>query len=127
MQHVKLTRVSNFDQSEQRKCFRTSQAFSWNFFFIFSTDFFIAGIDIILAAILIFINYTSKDLESQQRIYEETKHFSDEFSFDDVANANYTRAVITECFRLCPSAFAVARFTEEDMDFSGYRVKAGVS
>lgn len=76
---------------------------------------------------LILIGYLSKNPQIQEKIYEESKHFGEKINYEELSAANYTRAVITECFRLCPSAFAITRILEEDTDLLGYRLKAGVN
>lgn len=46
---------------------------------------------------------------------------------DAFTNATYTKACIQESYRIRPTAFCLARILEEDMQLSGYDLKAGVS
>lgn len=78
------------------------------------------------SSILILLHFLSKYPECQERIFEEAKMINDEFSFKNLYEAHFTRAVIWETFRLFPAAFALARYIESDIELSGYHVKAGV-
>jgi cytochrome P450 len=76
--------------------------------------------------LLILVHFISLRPDCQRRIAVETKDFRDFASLDEIKEAHFTRAVIMESFRLCPSAFALARIAESDIDLSGYHIKAGV-
>lgn len=43
-----------------------------------------------------------------------------------IAKADYTKACIQESYRIRPTAFCLARILEENMELSGYQLKAGV-
>lgn len=71
--------------------------------------------------------YLTQDSENQDRIYREFTNTGSEINQEDLTNAHFTKACIQEGFRLCPTAFCLARILEEDQVLSGYHLKAGVN
>lgn len=76
---------------------------------------------------MILVHLISLRPDCQKRICEETKDFGDYASLEEIKEAHFTRAVMMESFRLCPSAFALARIAEAEINLSGYNIKPGVS
>lgn len=70
--------------------------------------------------------YLSKNPDSQNKILSEVSEFQSTILYDDLVNANYTKCCVQETFRICPTAFCLARILEEDMIVSGYSLKPGV-
>lgn len=85
------------------------------------------GIELFPHAVSFLLYYISTHPEVQEKIVEESMDMSDELTLDDLSRAFYTRAALHEAFRLCPSAFAIARILEKEFEFSGYKLKPGVS
>lgn len=69
--------------------------------------------------------YLTEDIEHQQRIYNEFSSAGHELKQEDLSNGHFTKACIQESFRMCPTAFCLARVLEEDQVLSGYHLKAG--
>lgn len=91
-------------------------------------DFIAAGIET-LANTLIFIlhHVTSNRDGALDKIKEEFAHCSNHIDSNDLAQAVFTKACLQETYRICPTAFCLARILQEDTHLSGYCVKAGVS
>lgn len=70
--------------------------------------------------------YLSKNPESQNKIFSEVSEFQSTILSDELVNANYTKCCVQETFRICPTAFCLARILEEEMIISGYSLKPGV-
>lgn len=70
--------------------------------------------------------YLSKNPESQNKIFSEVSEFQSTILSDDLVNATYTKGCVQESFRICPTAFCLARILEEEMIISGYSLKPGV-
>lgn len=62
----------------------------------------------------------------QESIYKEASSLNEFLTIEDIRHAHYTRAVLYETFRLTPTAPAIARIIENDLELSGYLVKGGV-
>lgn len=45
---------------------------------------------------------------------------------EHLSAASFTKACLQETYRICPTAFCLARMLEEDTTLSGYDLKAGV-
>lgn len=73
-----------------------------------------------------FFYYITQDPHDQDRIYHEFAHCDSEITIESLSKAHYTKACIHENYRLCPTAFCIARILEEDYLLSGYNLKAGV-
>lgn len=81
-----------------------------------------------LANTLIFIlSYTSRAPEHFQRIRQEFDGDNNFITIQQIENAHYTKACLHETFRVCPTAFCLARILEKDTKLSGYDLKRGVS
>lgn len=62
------------------------------------------------------------------RILDEFREYRSTLILQEAfTNATYTKACIQESYRIRPTAFCLARILEEDMELSGYHLKAGVS
>lgn len=91
-------------------------------------DFIAAGIETLANTLIFVLHYTTNSRNGiMQRIQEDFDHCSNELDSNDLAQAVYTKACLQETFRICPTAFCLARILQEDTNLSGYNVKAGVS
>lgn len=90
-------------------------------------DFIAAGIETLANTLIFVLNYvtTSRD-EVLERIAAEFDNCTNEIDASDMARAVYTKACLQETYRICPTAFCLARILQEDATLSGYDVKAGV-
>lgn len=91
-------------------------------------DFIAAGIETLANTLIFVLSYvtTSRD-RTMQRIASEFEHCSNEIDANDLAKAVYTKACLQETYRICPTAFCLARILQEDATLAGYDLKAGVS
>lgn len=93
-------------------------------------DFIAAGIETLAHTLIFILNYvtvdTAKACSPQQRIFEEFEHCRDLIDSTDLSNAFYTKACLQETYRLCPTAFCLARILEQDTTLSGFNLSAGV-
>lgn len=70
----------------------------------------------------------ARNKESQNKVFEEIqKNIKQDLSTKDLSTLSYTKACITETYRLTPTAFCLARVLETDMDICGYTLPTGVS
>lgn len=69
--------------------------------------------------------YISQRADVQQRIRGEFPE--DDIQAEQISAAVFTKACLQETYRICPTAFCLARLLEEDCNLSGYDLKAGVS
>lgn len=70
--------------------------------------------------------YTSLRPETHDRIRMEFPVVG-EVRPEHVSTGTFTKACLQETYRICPTAFCLARMLEEDTTLSGYDLKAGVS
>lgn len=91
-------------------------------------DFIAAGIET-LANTLVFILYyiTTNREGALDKIKEEFDHCTNEIEANNLAEAVFTKACLQETYRICPTAFCLARILQEDTCLSGYDVKCGVN
>ncbi|XP_063907036.1 ecdysone 20-monooxygenase isoform X2 [Zophobas morio] len=73
-------------------------------------DFMSAGIHTLKNSLLFLLYLVGRDSDLQRRIMDDPR---------------YSKACMTECFRLCPTANCLARILDEEMELGGYRVPAG--
>lgn len=71
--------------------------------------------------------YTTKLPETQNLIRQEFLDCDNEITSGHLSNAVYTKACLQETYRICPTAFCLARILEEDVTLSGYNLSKGVS
>lgn len=91
-------------------------------------DFIAAGIETLANTLIFILNYvTNGHTDIWKTIRSEFEHCSDEIDGNDLANAVFTKACLQETYRICPTAFCLARILQEDSTLSGYNLKAGVS
>lgn len=94
-------------------------------------DFIAAGIETLAHTLIFILNYVTMDRdrlgESQQKIFKEFEHCRDLIDTTDLSNAVYTKACLQETYRICPTAFCLARILEQDTTLSGFSLRAGVS
>ncbi|XP_063697170.1 ecdysone 20-monooxygenase [Culicoides brevitarsis] len=88
-------------------------------------DFIAAGIETLAHTLSFFFYFITQDPHDQERIYHEFAHCHGEITVEMLSKAHYTKACIHENYRLCPTAFCIARILEEDYTLSGYHLKAG--
>lgn len=90
-------------------------------------DFIAAGIETLANTLIFVLHYVTNSRQGIfKRIQEEFDHCGNEIDSSDFAQAVYTKACLQETFRICPTAFCLARILQEDTNLSGYDVKAGV-
>lgn len=91
-------------------------------------DFIAAGIETLANTLIFILSYiTNGEDEIWQKIRNEFDHCTDEIDGNDLSRAVYTKACLQETYRICPTAFCLARILPEDSTLSGYNLKAGVS
>lgn len=90
-------------------------------------DFIAAGIETLANTLIFILSYITNSPDNiLQRINDEFEHCSSEIDSNDLAQAVYTKACLQETYRICPTAFCLARILQDDTCLSGYQVKAGV-
>lgn len=91
-------------------------------------DFIAAGIETFANTLIFVLSYVATD--DRNHLSQIANEF-DECPFDldacDLARAAYSKACLQETYRICPTAFCLARVLYEDTTLSGYDLKAGVS
>uniref|UniRef100_A0A1A9W8F7 Cytochrome P450 n=1 Tax=Glossina brevipalpis TaxID=37001 RepID=A0A1A9W8F7_9MUSC len=89
-------------------------------------DFIAAGIETLAHTLLFVLSSVTSDKHSIEKILEEFIDYRDSIILQDAfTQATYTKACIQEAYRISPTAFCLARILEEDMQLSGYNLKAG--
>lgn len=71
--------------------------------------------------------YTTQSTKIQDGILGEFRNCDNQLDANDLSGAVFTKACVQETYRICPTAFCLARILEEDTVLSGYDLKAGVS
>lgn len=90
-------------------------------------DFIAAGIETLANTLIFILHYITNSPDGiLQKINDEFEHCSREIDSNDLAQAIYTKACLQETYRICPTAFCLARILQEDTCLSGYEVKSGV-
>lgn len=91
-------------------------------------DFIAAGIETLANTLIFILHYvTSSKIRALDRIKEEFENCSNEIESNSLAQAVFTKACLQETYRICPTAFCLARILQEDTCLSGYNIKAGVN
>lgn len=91
-------------------------------------DFIAAGIETLANTLIFILHYVTTSRKGiLESIKDEFRHCSNEIDSSDLAQAVFTKACLQETYRICPTAFCLARILQEDTFLSGYKVKAGVS
>ncbi|XP_044261783.1 ecdysone 20-monooxygenase [Tribolium madens] len=75
-------------------------------------DFMSAGIHTLKNSLLFLLHLVGQDPQIQKKIIEDS-------------TKSYSKACVTETFRLLPTANALGRILEEEMELGGYRLNAG--
>ncbi|KAL9905972.1 ecdysone 20-monooxygenase isoform X1 [Glossina fuscipes] len=89
-------------------------------------DFIAAGIETLAHTLLFVLSSVTSDKQSIEKILQEFIDYRDSIILQDAfTRATYTKACIQEAYRIRPTAFCLARILEEDMQLSGYNLKAG--
>lgn len=91
-------------------------------------DFIAAGIETLANTLIFILNYVTNGEDGiWHKIRSEFDHCTNELDGNDLARAIYTKACLQETYRICPTAFCLARILQEDATLSGYNLKAGVN
>lgn len=90
-------------------------------------DFISAGIETLANTLIFILHYSTSREGIMKKIQKEFEHCYSDISANDLSQAVFTKACLHESYRICPTAFCLARLLQEDMNLSGYHVKAGVS
>lgn len=91
-------------------------------------DFIAAGIETLANTLIFILHYvTSSNAGALDKIKEEFENSSNEIESSTLAQAVFTKACLQETYRICPTAFCLARILQEDTNLSGYKIKSGVS
>lgn len=91
-------------------------------------DFIAAGIETLANTLIFVLSYVTTSQDAVlKRIAAEFDDCPSEIDASDLARAVYTKACLQETYRICPTAFCLARILQEDAVLSGYDVKSGVS
>ncbi|XP_075162514.1 cytochrome P450 family 24 subfamily A member shade [Haematobia irritans] len=89
-------------------------------------DFIAAGIETLANTLLFVLSSVTGNAEVISKILEEFQEYRHTLILQDAfTNATFTKACIQESYRIRPTAFCLARILEEDMELSGYELKAG--
>ncbi|XP_005178783.2 ecdysone 20-monooxygenase isoform X1 [Musca domestica] len=89
-------------------------------------DFIAAGIETLANTLLFVLSSVTGNEEVIGKILQEFQDHRHTIILQDAfTNATYTKACIQESYRIRPTAFCLARILEEDMQLSGYDLKAG--
>ncbi|KAF5305561.1 hypothetical protein FQA39_LY01652 [Lamprigera yunnana] len=78
-------------------------------------DFIAAGIYTLGNTVVFLLHLIGSNPECQIKIMDDLS----------IGSTTYLKACINEAFRLIPTAYCLARVTEQDMELSGYNIKAG--
>lgn len=90
-------------------------------------DFIAAGIETLANTFIFILNYVTTSRDGLlDKIKDEFDHCSNEIESKTLAQAVFTKACLQETYRICPTAYCLARILQEDTCLSGYNVKAGV-
>lgn len=89
-------------------------------------DFIAAGIETLANTLIFILHHVTNKKGTWELIKEEFDHCSNEIDSNDLAQAVFTKACLQETYRICPTAFCLARILQEDACLSGYNIKAGV-
>lgn len=90
-------------------------------------DFISAGIETLANTLIFILYYITGEKGTLAKINKEFEYCSNEIDSNDLAQAVFTKACLQETYRICPTAFCLARILQEDACLSGYNIKAGVS
>lgn len=91
-------------------------------------DFIAAGIETLANTLIFILHYvTSSEIRALDRIREEFANCPNDIESNSLAQAVFTKACLQETYRICPTAFCLARILQEDACLSGYNVKSGVN
>lgn len=90
-------------------------------------DFIAAGIETLANTLIFILHHVTSEMGTLAKIKEEFDHCSNEIESNDLAQAVFTKACLQETYRICPTAFCLARILQEDACLSGYNLKAGVN
>uniref|UniRef100_A0A336MAY2 CSON014590 protein n=1 Tax=Culicoides sonorensis TaxID=179676 RepID=A0A336MAY2_CULSO len=88
-------------------------------------DFIAAGIETLAHTLSFFFYFITQNDSFQNQIYDEFSYCGSEIDIEALTNAHFTKACIHESYRLCPTAFCIARILEDDFILSDYKLKAG--
>lgn len=87
-----------------------------------------AGIETFASTLIFILHFvTSSEIRALDKIKEEFENCPDEIEPNSLAQAAFTKACLQETYRICPTAFCLARILQEDTCLSGYNVKSGVN
>lgn len=90
-------------------------------------DFIAAGIETLANTFIFILHYVTTSREGMlDKIKEEFDQCSNEIESSSLAQAVFTKACLQETYRICPTAYCLARILQEDTVLSGYNVQAGV-
>lgn len=90
-------------------------------------DFIAAGIETFANTFIFALHYiTASEDGLLEQIKQEFDKCSDEITKKNISDAEFTKACLQETFRVCPTAYCLARILQEDTILSGYHVPAGV-
>lgn len=90
-------------------------------------DFIAAGIETLANTFIFILHYVTTSREGLlEKIKDEFDHCPNEIDSNSLAEAVFTKACLQETYRICPTAYCLARILQEDTHLSGYNVKAGV-
>lgn len=91
-------------------------------------DFIAAGIETLANTLIFILHYvTSSEAGALDRIKEEFDSCPNEIDSNNLAQAVFTKACLQETYRICPTAFCLARALSANLELSGFNLKAGVS
>lgn len=90
-------------------------------------DFIAAGIQTLGNTLVFLLYLIGKNPIVQEKLYEEITNLTPlgDITAVTLSKAVYLRACINECFRILPTANLIARILENDINPSGFNLKAG--
>ncbi|XP_067647429.1 ecdysone 20-monooxygenase [Eurosta solidaginis] len=89
-------------------------------------DFIASGIETLANTVLFVLSSVTSDNKFVSGILDDFSEYrKTTITKEAIAKADYTKACIQESYRIRPTAFCLARVLEENMELSGYNLKAG--
>lgn len=75
-------------------------------------DFIAAGIETLANTLIFILHHVTSKEGTLEKIKEEFEHCSNEIESNDLTRAVFTKACLQETYRICPTAFCLARILQ---------------
>ncbi|KAK1116630.1 hypothetical protein K0M31_018249 [Melipona bicolor] len=93
-------------------------------------DFIAAGIHTLGNTLVFLFNLIARNPDVQAKLYEEAYSLAPsgcDLTIENLRQAKYLRACITESYRMIPTTTCIARILDESIELSGYHLTAGTT